>query len=118
MNNIPNTKISALHDTLVSIDEKLFLSREYEDENKIRALIDKRRHATAQLQTEIEANPKISQYSSDNIYYTNLQTQEFIDAWCSRVQKASQDILIFRITNFAICSLIIFCPKSGILIMT
>ena len=105
MNNIPNTKIGALHDTLVGIDEQLFHSREDEDESKIRALIDKRRHAAAQLQTEIEANPQISQYPSDNIYNTNPQIQEFINAWCSRVQKASQDILTFQ--NYKFCNLFI-----------
>ena len=105
MNNIPNIKIGALHDTLVGIDEQLFHSRENEDESKIRALIDKRRHAGAQLQTEIEANSQISQYPSDNIYDTNPQIQEFINAWCSRVQKASQDILTFQ--NYKFCNLFI-----------
>ena len=105
MNNIPNTKIGALHDTLVGIDEQLFHSREDEDESKIRALIDKRRHAAAQLQTEIEANQQISQYPSDNSYDTNPKIQEFITAWCSRVQKASQDILTFQ--NYKFCNLFI-----------
>ena len=82
-----------------------FSFREYEDESKIRALIDKRRHAAAQLQTEIEANSQISQYPSDNIYDTNPQIQEFIYAWCSRVQKASQDILTFQ--NYKFCNLFI-----------
>ncbi len=105
MNNIPNTKIAALQDMLVGIDRQLFHDQETHDENKIRALIDKRRHAAAQLRTEIESNPQASQYEIDNIYDTNPQTQNFIDAWCSRIQKASQDILNFE--NYKFCNLFI-----------
>ena len=105
MNNIPNAKIASLQDLLVGIDKQLFITQEPHDEDKIRVLIDKRRHALAQLHTETHASPLIDQHPINNIYNTNPQTQEFIDAWCARVKRDTQDIVSFQ--SYKFCNLFI-----------
>ena len=105
MNNMPNVKIGKLRDSLRSIDRQLADSKKQKNNTEIRVLIDKRRHALAQLEDEIAVDPLFAHRPDDDIYTTNPQTQQFIEAWCARVKQAAPDIVSFKNDEF--CNLFI-----------
>ena len=105
MNNLPNTKIDRLYETLASIDRELDASQKHRNENEIRSLVDARRFTLAQLQNEIDADPLFAHHSAGNIYSTNPQTQNFIDTWCARIKQAAPDVVSFKNDQF--CNLFI-----------
>ena len=105
MNNLPSMKIAKLHDTLFQIDKQLVDQRTPQTDSVIRKLVDKRRHALAQMQTEIAADPLFAQHQNGDVYATNSQAQNFINTWCSRVKHAAQDIISFENDEF--CNLFI-----------
>ena len=105
MNNLPSMKIAKLHDTLFQIDKQLVDQRTPQTDSVIRKLVDKRRHALAQMQTEIAADPLFAQHQNGDVYATNSQTQNFINTWCSRVKQAAQNIVSFENDEF--CNLFI-----------
>jgi len=105
MNNMPNVKIAKLRDTLFNIDKQLFDRKAHQKDKEIRVLIDQRRHANAQLNSEMLADPQFIQQLDEDIYATNPQTQHFINTWCARVKQAAPAILSFKNDEF--CNLFI-----------
>jgi hypothetical protein len=105
MNNLPNVKIEKLRDTLFNIDKQLFDKKAYQKDKEIRNLIDQRRHANAQLNIEMLADPQFAQQLDEDIYATNPQTQHFITTWCARVKDAAPPIVSFDNAEF--CNLFI-----------
>ena len=113
MNNIPNVKIG-LRDSLRSIDRQLADSKKQKNNTEIRVLIDKRRHALAQLEDEI------SRPSSHVPTTTSTQTHKpnsSLKLGVPASNKLRQILCLSKMMNFVIYSLIMFFPRNGILTM-
>ncbi len=90
MNEIFNPKAEQLQKNLATLNERLAQVILQPNDDKIRSLIDSRRLCLAQLQSEGISQRQSKQNNSTN-EITNLEINNFIDAWCAQVRTAFQN---------------------------
>ena len=99
MNEIFNPKTEQLQKNLATLNDRLAQVILQPNDDKIRSLVDSRRLCLAQLQSEGISDNQAEQNTSTS-QITNLEINNFISAWCSRVKTASKNQVSFEDETF------------------
>ena len=99
MNEIFNPKTEQLQKNFATLNDRLAQVILQPNDDKIRSLVDSRRLCLAQLQSEGISDNQAEQNTSTS-QITNLEINNFISAWCSRVKTASKNQVSFEDETF------------------